>query len=1016
MKKKSYRRKYLIASVAFAAFMTGAPLASGQTAARQDIMAANADGYYQRAVDMMRHDNYSGVIDQLRHALSLDNPLWTVTVGDGEMRRVALSMMLRAAYERGDEALFNHYYEPFVTEYNGYPEAVEAKLMYADMFFFKGNYPAAVNAYKEIDFGALSPEKEALYNYRLGLSYIRTGYFSEANKIFRKLRKNSEYEGVSIFYLAYINYVQGNLKEARQGFIDVPADVASELGATYYLTQIDFEDGAFTNVIARGRLLLPDAPKEWKPELNRIIGESYYNLGNLNDAKPYLLNYVASDREPQLSSLYDLGVISYEEGAYNDAHNYFSRLVNEANAMSQSAYLYIGQLAAREGDYSGAAMAFKSAYDLNIDKNVSEIALYDYAVATMKGGQVPFGSSSKMLENFVKIYPNSPYSAKIDEYLATACYNDKDYAGALKHIERLRQPSKANQESKQKILFQLGVQALNRKQYGEAAGYMKRAAGMASEADAALAAQASLWEGEALYALSDYAGATKAYTRFANESNARTENRALGLYNLGYSLYQEKKFKDARRYFSEALSTSPGLPSRLVSDCKLRVADCDYYAGNVTAAMSAYASLASDTKNAEADYAAFQHANMMGASGDNESKVKELDAMLKKFPDSSWVLDARLELVNALCAVGNIDRANDEAQFMLQNYASSPQTRKAALAVASAWQDKDDYPKAINAFKALVTRWPSSSEAEVGVNALKTIYTDEGDMQGFLSFLDSVPTAPRPDAAEMEELTYQAAYNRAQRNNNDIEALNDYIIKYPNGANADRALLTLAHIYHQKGDDALALGCLNQLLDSRPDSESVAPALMLQAQLLEKEGDNAAASKAWEQLLDKGGSLYAVEAYTGLMRTADSLDSAMDYANHLLELPGVDSETIAKATLVKGMALAENGDYAAAEPLLAELAQSPQTEQGAHAAVVLGEMLLKQGNVAKAQKVLEEFIDSDTSQNYWLARGYIALADVFRAQNDIYNAKEYLRALKSNYPGKEADIQQMIESRLSELK
>ncbi len=1008
----------IAATLGCAALPALCPDAEAQNARKHDIMSSSADGDYSRAADMMRHADYAGAIDRLRHALRSDNPLWQGAVADQgtDMRRLAMAMLLRAAYERGDETLFTSYYEPFITEYNGTPEALEVRLLNADFLFFKGDYATAVKAYSGLDIDALNPAEASLYRYRLALSLVRTGYFEEASGIFAILRGDAAYSGAARFYLSYIDYVKGDLNAARKGFEGVPSTLGRELGADYYIAQIDFQEGDFLGVTQRGPSLMASARKEWQPELNRIIGESFYNLGQPEKAEPYLRRYVDLERTPQFSALYDLGVICYDNGTYDEARHYFSMLTGETDAMAQSAYLYLGQLSARERDYSAAAMAFKAAYDLNRDPKVSETALYNYAVATMNGGQVPFGSSSKMLETFVKRYPESPYSAAIDEYLATACFNDKDYAGALSHIERLRRPTKENLKSKQKILFQLGVQAMSMKQYGEAAGYMRRAAQMATEADRPLASQASLWEGDALYAMGDYAAATKAYTRFVKECDKKTANHALGLYNLGYSLYQEKNFSDARRRFSEALATSPALEPRVAADCRLRIADCYYYVGNVSAAMSAYASLATDNDSPDADYAAFQHANMMGASGNNDAKIKELETMIRRWPESPWVVDARLELIQALCATGSLTRAADEYMSLLKELPDAPQTRKAALAVANTWSEKDNYTKATEAYKDLVCRWPTSTEAATAVNALKNIYTDEGDLQGYLSFLDSVPSAPRPDASEMEEITFDTALNKVNRDSSDLTPLIDYLAKYPNGANTSRALFTIASIYNESGNYAEALKYADRLLTTRPDSESVPAALMLKAGILEKTSTPEAAAAVWEQLLAKGGSLYTPEAYSGLIRTADSPAKKLEYADRLLDLSGADADMLSNATLAKAEALVALGRYAEADPLLRSLAATPQTEQGAHAAVLLGESMLKRGQASQAEKQLMEFIDSDTSQYYWLARGYIALADAFHAQGDDYKAKEYLRALKSNYPGKEADIASMIDTRLSQWK
>ena len=51
-----------------------------------------------------------------------------------------------------------------------------------------------------------------------------------------------------------------------------------------------------------------------------------------------------------------------------------------------------------------------------------------------------------------------------------------------------------------------------------------------------------------------------------------------------------------------------------------------------------------------------------------------------------------------------------------------------------------------------------------------------------------------------------------------------------------------------------------------------------------------------------------------------------------------------------------------------------------------------------------------------MARGFILLSDVYAKQGDNFKAREYLESLRSNYPGKEAEIFDMIDKRLSVLK
>ncbi len=62
-----------------------------------------------------------------------------------------------------------------------------------------------------------------------------------------------------------------------------------------------------------------------------------------------------------------------------------------------------------------------------------------------------------------------------------------------------------------------------------------------------------------------------------------------------------------------------------------------------------------------------------------------------------------------------------------------------------------------------------------------------------------------------------------------------------------------------------------------------------------------------------------------------------------------------------------------------------------------------------------EFTDAGTPHEYWLARGFIILADAYSGLGKDYLAREYLNSLRDNYPGEEEDIADMIASRLKKL-
>ena len=61
-----------------------------------------------------------------------------------------------------------------------------------------------------------------------------------------------------------------------------------------------------------------------------------------------------------------------------------------------------------------------------------------------------------------------------------------------------------------------------------------------------------------------------------------------------------------------------------------------------------------------------------------------------------------------------------------------------------------------------------------------------------------------------------------------------------------------------------------------------------------------------------------------------------------------------------------------------------------------------------------DFANKGTSHQYWLARSFIVLADIYEASGEYFQAKQYLQSITENYKGTD-DIQGRVEERLSSL-
>ena len=66
------------------------------------------------------------------------------------------------------------------------------------------------------------------------------------------------------------------------------------------------------------------------------------------------------------------------------------------------------------------------------------------------------------------------------------------------------------------------------------------------------------------------------------------------------------------------------------------------------------------------------------------------------------------------------------------------------------------------------------------------------------------------------------------------------------------------------------------------------------------------------------------------------------------------------------------------------------------------------------EKEIFAFIDQNTPHQYWLAKSFILLSDIYMKQGKMFEAKQYLLSVRENYNGND-DIASEIKLRLNRI-
>ena len=743
-------------------------------------------------------------------------------------------------------------------------------------------------------------------------------------------------------------------------------------------------------------------------EISRLTGESYFRTSDDDNAQKYMEQYLSEAGEnPMMSAKYIMGVLCYRNSDYDKAIDLLSEVSEEDNVLGQSAYYHLGQVYRRKGNMTMASIAFEKAASMTYSRDTQESAFYNYATAQVNGARTPSGNAIEMLEGFLNRYPNSRYASDVSSYLVALYVNGSDYSKALASINRIKSPAKNVLEAKQIVLYNLGVNALSGDKVAEAEKYLLQARELAKY-NRNLDAQVSLWLGECAYRKGDYDVAAKYQNEYLKAVKSTDVNYGIGYYNLGYTRFQQQKYSDARSAFNKAIS-SKKLSENNENDANNRIGDTYYYKGQFKTAQKYY-------EKSAGDYALYQKAMMLGYSKDYSGKVEQLKSLIAKYSSSSLVPVALLEEGDAYVNLNENKKAVNAYNELISNYPNSPYSRKAMLNMAIAERNSKNEASAIAAYQDVIRKYPSSEEASVALEDLKLIYAERGELNKLRDFVATIENAPELDVNEMDRLAFEAAEKSYIENNDNIDKMKDYLLAYPNGTFSANAKYYIAKYHFGKGENDEALALITEVENNVSGVTFAEDLMAMKASILVAQSKHDKAIEAFKALeTNASNSDNRLIAQLGVMRSATKIDSyavMAEYADKLLNGSGLSATEEKEAKFCRAYARYKQGDNNVASKEFVEMAKNSSSIYGAQSAYYLAELQFGENRLSDAENTLNSFIDLGTEHDYWLARAFILLADVYNKQGKTFEAREYLESLKGSYPGEGDGIKEMIDSRL----
>ncbi len=193
-------------------------------------------------------------------------------------------------------------------------------------------------------------------------------------------------------------------------------------------------------------------------------------------------------------------------------------------------------------------------------------------------------------------------------------------------------------ETKQYLLYQLGVDAFTQQNYEKAIDYFTLS--LENSSTGKYAAESLFWRSECFYRTNQITKAIKDLETFVkNPLSKSSKNLTKAYYSLGYAYFGQQNYSKATDWLLKYLETETDAKSILYADALNRVGDCYFYSRNFKNAREYYEK-AADAAPGTADYSVFQAAYAAGLQKNYLDKIYRLEELLVKYPNSEYAYDA----------------------------------------------------------------------------------------------------------------------------------------------------------------------------------------------------------------------------------------------------------------------------------------------------------------------------------------------------------------------------------------
>src|SRR6266542_45606 len=867
-----------------------------------------------------------------------------------------------------------------------------------EYYYNKKDFANAVTYYEKVTYDNLSNNEIANMKFHLGYAYFTMQRFSDAKPLFdaiRQIKNDPNYIDANYYY-GFIAFRDKNYKEALNAFKITEDKPAYKGIVPYYITEIYYYNGEKDKALDYAEKALQKGNQYYDLQMRQIVGHIYFEKKNFSKALPYVEQYVSQTEKVSREDLYELSYGYYQAKQYRKAVDGFKELGGKQDSLAQSSMYLLADAYLQLGQKQSARSAFLFCALNSSNKAQKEISKFNYGKLSYELGYPDVALNE--LKGFITTYPNSEYAGEAKELLVSVLANTNNFKEALDLVSAMKSPGESVKQVYPKILYGRAVELINDQQIEQADNLLNQV--FATQYNESQLPFVNFWKGEIAFRLNEFDSAVYYlgnYMRYpvvsldVNPTNAR--------YTLGYSAMRQENYTDALKYFEQITTSVSPSSTPLEQDAYARRADCYLMEKNYSKALQMYDNIISNNLKG-ADYALYQKAVIAGATGQYNQKVTLLQSVAMRYPSSSIVLDANMEVANTYLANENYDAAIPALNAVLKNKNAASLAPQAYLKLGIAYFNQKDNNQALNNFKKLISTYPNSEESNEAEDYVRNIFIDNQRPGDFVDFMKQ--KGKEVSYSQEDSLTYISA-NLAYSNksyDNALKGFSNYLQKFPDGEYAVDANYQTAEIYNSRKDFKNALQYYSAVADKAPNKYAEASVLTAARICYFELKDYAKAEQYFQQLKSIAVTdENKLESMRGLLRCQFKLSQwaeAVPNAQEILEQKGIATDDKMMANMVIAKNYHNNNQVFEALAAYKAVVELGKSEYAAEARYHIAEIQFSQNKLQEAEKASFDVINKAGSYDYWITKAYILLGDIYYKEQDYFNAEATLKSVIEN--------------------